>query len=67
MPPGREYLSALDELLSLGYVRGILNTLAEIERQDPACGEFTRVLRELARRFQFDAMKEVLRKARDAA
>jgi signal transduction histidine kinase/purine-cytosine permease-like protein/DNA-binding LytR/AlgR family response regulator len=67
VPPGREYLSALDELLSLGYVRGILNTLAEIERQDPACGEFTRVLRELARRFQFDAMKEVLRKARDAA
>ena len=67
LPPGREDLSALDELLGLGYVRGILNKLAEIERQNPACGEFVRVLRELARGFQFDAMKEILRKARDAA
>jgi signal transduction histidine kinase/CheY-like chemotaxis protein len=64
--PAREYLSALDELISLGYVRGILNTLAEIERADPAHGEFVRVLRALAREFQFDAMKEILRKARDA-
>ena len=65
--PGREHLTALDELISLGYVRGILNKLGEIERLDPAHGEFVRVLRELARQFQFDAMKEVLRKGRDAA
>ena len=44
-----------------------LKASAEIERQNPACGEFVRVLRELARGFQFDAMKEILRKARDAA
>jgi hypothetical protein len=67
VPPGREHLSALDELLGLGYVRGILNKLTEIERHDPACAEFTQVLRELARGFQFEAMKEVLRKARDGA
>ncbi|MFZ4535829.1 ATP-binding protein [Propionivibrio sp.] len=65
--PGREHLSALDEMISLGYVRGILNKLGEIERLDPAHAEFVRVLRDLARQFQFDAMKEVLRKGRDAA
>jgi hypothetical protein len=51
----------------LGYLRGILNKLAEIERIDARHGEFVRVLRELARQFQFDAMKEILRKMRDAA
>jgi signal transduction histidine kinase/purine-cytosine permease-like protein/ActR/RegA family two-component response regulator len=65
--PGWQHLSALDELLTLGYVRGILNKLGEIERLDPAHGEFVRVLRDLARQFQFEAMKEVLRKGRDAA
>ena len=64
--PEREYLTALDELVNLGYVRGILNKLGEIERQDPAYGEFVRILRDLARQFQFDAMKEILRKGRDA-
>ncbi|MDR1936652.1 MAG: response regulator, partial [Candidatus Accumulibacter sp.] len=65
-PPGREALAALDELADLGYVRGILDTLDEIERADPASGEFVGVLRGLARQFQFDAMKEILRKSRDA-
>ena len=65
IPPGQEHLSALDELVSLGYVRGILNKLGEIERLDPAHGEFVRVLRDLARQFQFDAMKEILGKGRD--
>ena len=65
--PGWQHLSALDELLTLGYLRGILNKLGEIERLDPAHGEFVRVLRDLARQFQFDAMKEVIRKGRDAA
>jgi len=40
----------------------MLNKLAEIERLDPQHGEFVRVLRDLARQFQFDAMKEILRK-----
>ena len=57
----------LDELVDLGYVRGILNKLGEIERTSPASGEFVIILRNLARQFQLDAMKEILRKARDAA
>ena len=66
-PPGASDLATLDELITLGYLRGILNKLAEIERIDASHGEFVRVLRELARQFQFDAMKEILRKMRDAA
>lgn len=65
LPPAASELAALDELINLGYLRGILNKLAEIERQDAKYGEFVRVLRDLARQFQFDAMKEILRKMRD--
>ena len=64
--PPEAHLAALDELINLGYLRGILNKLAEIERLDPAHGEFVRVLRDLARQFQFDAMKEFSGKMRDA-
>jgi len=65
--PGADHLAALDEVIQLGYLRGILNKLAEIERLDAQHGEFVRVLRDLARQFQFDAMKELLRKISDAA
>ena len=64
--PAEAHLTALDELIVLGYLRGILNKLGEIERLDTAHSEFVRVLRDLARQFQFDAMKEILRKLRDA-
>ena len=63
--PAEAHLAALDELIVLGYLRGILNKLGEIERLDTAHSEFVRVLRDLARQFQFDAMKEILRKVRD--
>ena len=66
LPPGREQLAALDELVSLGYLRGILNKLGEIERESPVHGEYVRLLRELARGFQFDAMREILRKDQHA-
>ena len=74
MPPGAPppliapeppHLAALEELINLGYLRGILSKLAEIERLDACHGEFVRVLRDLARQFQFDAMKELLRKLAD--
>ncbi|UCV18729.1 hybrid sensor histidine kinase/response regulator [Ferribacterium limneticum] len=67
LPPGETDMAALDELITLGYLRGILNKLAEIERMDASHAEFVRVLRDLARQFQFDAMKEILRKMRDAS
>ena len=61
--PAAEYVAALEEAINLGYLRGILNQLAEIEKLNALHGEFVRVLRELARQFQFDAMKEILRKS----
>ncbi|MBI2276981.1 MAG: response regulator [Dechloromonas sp.] len=64
--PDATHLAALDELIGLGYLRGILNKLAEIEKLAPDHHEFVRVLRDLARQFQFDPMKEILRKMRDA-
>ena len=60
--PGAAHLAALDEVINLGYLRGILNKLGEIERLAPEHAEFVRVLRELARQFQFDAMKEIMKK-----
>ncbi|MBK7417426.1 MAG: response regulator [Dechloromonas sp.] len=60
--PDAEHLAALEEVINLGYLRGILNKLGEIERLGAEHAEFVRVLRELARQFQFDAMKEILRK-----
>ena len=59
-------MAELDALINLGYLRGILGKLAEIENKDAAHSEFVRVLRELARQFQFDAMKEIIRKTRYA-
>ncbi len=64
VPPAEGELAALDELINLGYLRGILNKLAEIERSAPVHAEFVRVLRDLARQFQFDAMREIVRKTR---
>ncbi|WP_043421667.1 hybrid sensor histidine kinase/response regulator [Azonexus hydrophilus] len=61
--PDAGQVSALEEAINLGYLRGILTQLAEIEKLDARHGEFVRVLRELARQFQFDAMKEILRKS----
>ena len=60
--PDAGHVNALEEAINLGYLRGILNQLAEIEKLDARHGEFVRILRELARQFQFDAMKEILRK-----
>ncbi|MFC5300587.1 ATP-binding protein [Azospira restricta] len=66
VPPDTGHLAALDELINLGYLRGILAKLAEIEALDARHAEFVRVLRELARQFQFDAMTEILNQTRHA-
>ncbi|MDR2689550.1 MAG: response regulator [Azoarcus sp.] len=61
LPPA-EAIARLDEVIELGFPRGILATLSEIEALDPAYGEFVRVGRDLVRRFQFDAMRALLRR-----
>ncbi|MBT9541054.1 MAG: hybrid sensor histidine kinase/response regulator, partial [Thiobacillus sp.] len=66
--PDPAQLAMLGELIDLGYMRGILNKLDEIEcLAGGVHGEFVHVMRSLAQRFQFEAMKEVLRKSTDAS
>jgi hypothetical protein len=64
--PAPDRLRALDEMISLGYCRGVLTLLDVIEAESPACVSFVAHMRELASHFQLDAMTGVLRKARDA-
>lgn len=64
--PGEAKLQALHDNIQLGYFRGIVRVLDEIDAESPRCAAFVAHLRELARQFQLDAMSGVLRKARDA-
>ena len=50
-------------MIELGYPKGVLAALDEIDAAHPQCTEFTRMQRGLARQFQFDAMRELARKA----
>jgi signal transduction histidine kinase/CheY-like chemotaxis protein/purine-cytosine permease-like protein len=61
--PAPGALAALSQAVSLGYYRGILNALEEIERHQPAHGAFVHTMRGLARQFQFDAMGQILEQA----
>ncbi len=70
--PPPQHLHTLDEQIQLGYVRGIHTKLDEIAQLDAGYTDFTEVMRRLAQQFQFDAMREILRKGcseepRDAA
>ena len=59
--PEVQHLNALDELVSLGYYRGIVRKLDAIEALNPAHAAFTHHMRALARDFQLDAMTRILR------
>ncbi|MDB5867763.1 MAG: integral rane sensor hybrid histidine kinase, partial [Polaromonas sp.] len=54
--PDEPQLAALLEVVNLGFYRGILNKLAEIEKQQPATAAFVAQMRLLARQFRFEAM-----------
>jgi signal transduction histidine kinase/CheY-like chemotaxis protein/purine-cytosine permease-like protein len=62
LPPA-DQLRALDELIHLGYFRGIVKKLDEIEDDNAACASFIAHLRGLARNFQLDAMSGLVRRA----
>ncbi len=61
--PDAAALVALAQAVSLGYYRGILNTLDDIERSQPAHSAFVGTMRQLAKQFQFDAMGQILEQA----
>jgi hypothetical protein len=54
--PGPEQLAALLEVVHLGFYRGIMSKLDEIEAAQPASTRFVADMRVLARQFQFEAM-----------
>jgi len=58
--PGRAQLDALREVVSLGFYRGIMNQLDEIEFNQASCGPFVAEMRRLARQFQFETMSQQL-------
>ncbi len=64
--PGAERLQALSEVVGLGYYRGIMNELDRIDADQPGCQAFTQAMRELAQRFQFEAMGQQLQRLRHA-
>ncbi|WP_231973567.1 hybrid sensor histidine kinase/response regulator [Variovorax sp. HW608] len=65
--PTPERLRALEEAVSLGYFRGIMNQLDDIDAAQPECAEWTSAQRTLARQFQFEAMSRALTAAAGAA
>jgi CheY-like chemotaxis protein len=64
--PPHEDLIALQELLRLGYFRGIMNKLTAISTEQPHCAGFTDHMATLARQYQFEAMLDQLQRMLDA-
>ncbi|MDQ3060117.1 MAG: ATP-binding protein [Pseudomonadota bacterium] len=58
--PGATQLADLREVIQLGFYRGIMNKLAEIEARQPDTAAFVEAMRLLARQFQFEAMASQL-------
>jgi CheY-like chemotaxis protein len=61
--PSLARLCALEEAVSLGYFRGIMNQLDDIDAAQPECVAWTEAQRVLARQFQFEAMSRALAEA----
>ena len=55
LPPAAD-LRALEELLRLGYFRGIMNALQATATQHPQCQAFTEHMAHMARQYQFESM-----------
>jgi len=58
--PERLQFDALREVVSLGFFRGIMNKLDEIEASEAQCSPFVTGMRGLARQFQFETMSQQL-------
>jgi signal transduction histidine kinase/purine-cytosine permease-like protein len=58
--PAASDMQALGEVVTLGYYRGILNQLDQIEATQPDCHVFVAEMRELAKQFRFEQMSQLL-------
>jgi signal transduction histidine kinase/purine-cytosine permease-like protein/DNA-binding NarL/FixJ family response regulator len=63
VPPPADALLALDELVRLGYLRGIQKKLDALATEHPASQAYIDRLRGLARGFQLDTMAHLLQSA----
>lgn len=61
--PDSETLKGLAELGQLGYVRGILDKLDTLERDDPSLGEFIQPLRDAVLGFRIDDFQQRIQQA----
>jgi CheY-like chemotaxis protein len=59
--PDAQQRAALLDVVNLGFYRGIMNTLDEIEKHSPQACKFVEDMRALARQFQFEAMAQQLK------
>jgi len=60
--PSAELLRQLDELVTQGYVRGILKKADEIEAQDPRYAGFVQRVRSLVGQFQLETLSGLIKK-----
>jgi CheY-like chemotaxis protein len=61
--PARAQLQALQEVVNLGYPRGVQRLLDEIEAARPECAAWLAPLRALAQAFRFDPMTPLIQDA----
>ena len=57
------HLQALQEVVALGYPRGVQRVLDQIESEQPACAAWLEPMRRLAQSFQFEHMSALIRHA----
>jgi signal transduction histidine kinase/ActR/RegA family two-component response regulator len=62
-PPALPHLQALQEVVALGYPRGVQRVLDQIESDQPACAAWLEPMRRLAQSFQFERMSALIRHA----
>lgn len=63
--PAAHHLRGLADQVALGYYRGIVRVLDQIESEQPQCAAVVARLRGLAREFQFDTMNRFIQDALD--
>ncbi len=62
--PDAQQRAALLDVVNLGFYRGIMNTLDDIEKHSPQACKFVEDMRAMARQFQFEAMARQLKSDR---
>jgi signal transduction histidine kinase/purine-cytosine permease-like protein/DNA-binding NarL/FixJ family response regulator len=58
--PSAARLQVLTDALNLGFYRGVMNSLADIERHEPASAPWVNSQRPLAQKFQFEAIAQAI-------